>query len=567
MNNVGPGLIDLYGQPLRREQPLDKQVAAPQISGVRSIISGHPASGITPGRLASLLRRAEEGDAEAYFELAEQMEELDLHYNSVLGTRKRAVSQMPMEVEPADDSAEAMRHAEVIEQLIERDTIEAEIFDMLDAIGKGVSFVEMVWDLKSSLQLPMEFIWRQPSFFEFDRIDGTTPYLRGEGGQCEPLEPGKFIVHIHQAKSGLPIRGGIARSVAWGWMFKNYAIKDWVGFLEMYGQPLRTGRYDPGASEGDIRKLMSAVAQIGSDAAAVFPRTMDIEFIDSKAGTAPNELWRSFAEYIDDQVSKVVIGQTSSADAKASGIGSGQSDLHGEVRDDIARADAKLLAATLNRDLVRPIIDRNFGRQAKYPRIKIEKPDALDVKAMVDTAIALAGAGVEIDADDVREKAGMPAPKSAQAKLLKIPAQNSPQEAQEGKDAPMAGGKTPPALSGPSLRLKSANRTRGDNPDGDKEAEASEITPRGRPGRDDGRDAIDDLVDDVVDRWSDMFEEIVDPIEELLDGASSIGEIRNRLASHFQTMDDNMVTALLEKAGFATFVAGEVDVAREQSET
>ena len=35
------------------------------------------------------------------------------------------------------------------------------------------------------------------------------------------------------------------------YLFKNYDLKDWVSFAEVYGLPLRLGKYAPGASEAD----------------------------------------------------------------------------------------------------------------------------------------------------------------------------------------------------------------------------------------------------------------------------------------------------------------------------
>src|SRR4051794_16915564 len=90
-----PPLVDKYGMPLRRE-PLTRELAAATMAGVRSIQTGHPAQGLTPVRLAQLLRAAETGDPIGYLELAEEMEEKDLHYLSVMGTRKRAISQLPI---------------------------------------------------------------------------------------------------------------------------------------------------------------------------------------------------------------------------------------------------------------------------------------------------------------------------------------------------------------------------------------------------------------------------------------------------------------------------------------
>lgn len=551
-----PQLVDSRGQPLRKDV-LTQEISGPTMSGVRSVIQGHPASGLTPQRLASILREAEEGSPIAYFELAEEMEEKDLHYLSVLGTRKRGVSQLPIRVEPADDSAEAKADAELIDSWLERDTLETELFDILDAVGKGCSFCEIIWEYGDVWQ-PASLKWRHPSWFEFCRVDGETPKLRGDGGQPEPLEYGKFVTHIHPAKSGLPIRGGLARAVAWGWMFKNYSIKDWVSFLEMYGQPVRVGRFDQGASEGDVRKLMRAVAQVGTDAAAVFPKNMEIEFIDTKAGTAPNELWRSMAEYIDDQVSKAVLGQTSSSDAKASGIGSGQADLHGQVRDDIARADAKLLAATLNRDLVRPTIMLNRGPRKAYPRIEIGKPDPVDTEALLNAAEKLVPLGVEVDAEEMREMTGLPAPKTPDAKRLVmasagVPATGptEPAQGQSGAVAPKTGApdlldplKT--ALEGKSLRAV---------------ASASEPDHAQRDP-----DAIDRATEELLSDWDGIFEDLVDPMAELLATSSSMAEAQERLARHITSMDSGQFAERLARAGFAATIAGEIDVQTESRE-
>jgi len=49
-------------------------------------------------------------------------------------------------------------------------------------------------------------------------------------------------------KSGLPIRGGVARLVAVSIMCKVFGLKDWMRFAELFGMPLRISRYGPGAT-------------------------------------------------------------------------------------------------------------------------------------------------------------------------------------------------------------------------------------------------------------------------------------------------------------------------------
>jgi len=104
-------LLDQYGNPIDLTR-LRQEEAGPTVTGIRQVISGHPAQGLNPVRLARLLRDAEEGDPTAYFELAEEMEEKDLHYRSVLATRKNQVAGLDITVEAASDKAEDVADAE-----------------------------------------------------------------------------------------------------------------------------------------------------------------------------------------------------------------------------------------------------------------------------------------------------------------------------------------------------------------------------------------------------------------------------------------------------------------------
>ena len=93
-------ILDQYGKQVRKNM-LGKEIAAPGVTGVRSLWNfGQVATGLTPAGMASVLRDAAEGgDHDAYLTLAEEMEERDAHYSSVLGTRKRAVSGLPVVIE------------------------------------------------------------------------------------------------------------------------------------------------------------------------------------------------------------------------------------------------------------------------------------------------------------------------------------------------------------------------------------------------------------------------------------------------------------------------------------
>jgi phage gp29-like protein len=405
------------GEPIRREL-LKTSIAGPTISGVRSPFSGYPGDGLNPRRLASLLRDADQGEPMRFFELAEQIEERDLHYAGVLGTRKRSVAQLDIQVDAATEEPIGIAHADMVREWLNRDELQDELFDMLDAIGKGISFTEIVWDTSEGQWRPGKLEWRDPRWFRFDRKDGATPLLRGDDGDV-PLPPFKFIKTVIRAKSGLPVRSGIARLATWSWMFKAFTLRDWAIFTQTFGQPIRVGKYPAGSQQADKDTLFKAVANIAGDCAAIIPESMVIDFIEAANIGASHALYKERADWLDQQISKAVIGQTATTDAIAGGHAVGQE--HRQVQEDIERADAKALAAIINRDLIRPWIDLEFGPQKKYPQLRIGRPDSEDLDKLTANIVRMVPLGLRVEKSWMNDKLGIPDPDPG-AELLTPPA-------------------------------------------------------------------------------------------------------------------------------------------------
>ena len=257
--------------------------------------------------------------------------------------------------------------------------------------------------------MPVRLERRDPRWFEFDRETGRQLMLRGDGGLPEPLQPWKFVRHVVSAKSGLPIRGGLARIAVWAWLFKSLTLKDWARFVEAYGQPIRLGRYGPSASDEDMDALSRAVANVAADAAALIPESMSIEFVADNTVRGRSEVYRELVEYVDGQLSIAVLGQTLTTDTGGAGsYALGQ--VHNLVRGDIEASDAAQLEETLERDLVTPIVALNHGPRAAYPRVRIERQTAHDAKATADVLAALVPLGLRVRAEDVRDRLGFEPP-------------------------------------------------------------------------------------------------------------------------------------------------------------
>lgn len=420
MASVQSKIVDANGEPIQYEV-LAEEISAGGITGIRQPWHSGVADNLDPVRLAGILRSAAEGSQYDYLTLAEEMEERDGHYASVLSTRKLALAGLDVRVDAASDDARDVAIADAVRAIVDAPEFGDLVFDLTDALGKGYAVAEILWDRSGKVWTPVRFEHRDPRFFTWDRDTGRELRLLDAADPVNgvALAPFKFIVYRPRLRSGLPVRGGLARLVAVAYMCKAWAWKDWMAFADVFGLPMRVGTYGPGAKEEDIARLMRAVANLGSDAAAVIHESTKIVFEAAPNTTGAADFFERLAAFWDKQVSKAVLGQTMTADDGAS---LSQAQVHNDVRMDLLKADAKGLQNTLNEALVRPFVDLNFG-PGSYPRLVLHVPEPEDLQQLVDALEKLVPLGLEVEQSVIRDKLGLPDPATgAEVKLLRAPA-------------------------------------------------------------------------------------------------------------------------------------------------
>ncbi|WP_353613023.1 DUF935 domain-containing protein [Mangrovibacter phragmitis] len=375
------------------------------------------ASTLSPARLAGVLRNAVEGDVREYFILAEEMEERDLHYASVLRTRKLTVAGIVPTVVAASDDEKDILLADAVRALLEQPQIPELLFDLLDGLGKGIGVCEILWDTRQAQWKPRDYEWVDPRFLRPERETLRQFMLLTDSNPVSgvSLSPGKFIIHQPRLKSGLPIRNGLARLVAVMYMLKSFTVRDWWAFGEKFGIPIVVGKYGANASPEQIKTLIDAISSIASDAGCAIPQSMQLDMQETASRNNGGALFKEMAEWCDAQTSKAVLGQTMTTD---NGSSRAQADVHDRVRMDIVNWDARQLADTLNEFLVRPFIQFNYGPQENYPRIKMSVSEAEDLKSFVEALTPLIDRGMKIQESEIRDRFGLAEPEDGAAVLV-----------------------------------------------------------------------------------------------------------------------------------------------------
>ena len=411
-------ILGADGQPIRTADINEPQTS--RLGQLQREFQGHPSRGLTPSRLAQYLEAAEQGDLIAQYELFEDMEEKDGHIAAEMGKRRRAVSGLDWDVTPPSNPSaqEKVAAKKLKEALGEIPDFDEMLFDVTDAIGKGFAALEIEWHRLEGVWLPKTITHRPQTWFKLHRGYRQEIRLRDNSADGLPLQPFGWITHTHKCKSGYLERSGLFRVLVWPYLFKNYSVADLAEWLEIYGIPLRLGKYPSGAGEKEKATLLRALVGVGHNAAGIMPSGMEVDFHDAATGDA--KAFELMIDWCERTQSKVILGATLTSQAGRGSNTNALGTVHNDVRMDLRDSDAKQTAATLTRDLLYPMAALNGWADGlrRSPRLLFDIAECEDIKTYADALPALVKVGFKIKRSWAQEQLGIPEPEEGEDVLV-----------------------------------------------------------------------------------------------------------------------------------------------------
>ncbi len=348
--------------------------------------------------------------------------------------------------------AAAQRHAiaATVQEVISGiENWEQALDHLLDALAYGFALVEVVWRVDRATghvgverlvpHAPWEFafdaqggLWRlgdgmarRPSSARAASDPVAPPllwprpgevYVSAHGAQRMPER--KFLIFVSQPTVERPYGTPLAARVYWYSWFKRQALQDWAQFNANFGSPTPLARYAATTPPSDVDRLTEALERLREQSGLVVPETISVELLESRRASAGASSFRELADWCNDEISKVVLGQTlTTSEGRRSGsLALGR--IHEAVRHDYLVADARALGQVLTRQLVRWIVDFNFGTEAPAPEFVFDVEEPLDDKAELEVDRGLVQLGVPLDVAYFYRKYRRPAP-SPEARQLK----------------------------------------------------------------------------------------------------------------------------------------------------
>jgi phage gp29-like protein len=544
-----------------------------ELGAIRREFDRHPAKGLTPAKLAGIMLRAEQGELVGQAELADDMEERDAHLYAELGKRRGAITALEWSIAaPENPTPEEEALTEQVRDWVGMITAHANGVDggmevllgaMTAAVLPGYAPIELTWNLQADAagrQVRVPHCTLQPQRWFTTSPDRRRFLLRSKTKQVtdpdglapvmgEELRPLAWLMHVHPARNGYLARMSLARVLFWPYLFKNYAVRDLAEFLEIYGLPLRLGKYPAGAGDDEKLTLLRAVTDIGHNAAGIIPQGMALEFESAAAGTEVP--FAAMWDRLDAAESKAILGQTLSASEGQHGT-QALGNVHNDVRMDIRAADAELYEGSFTRQIIGPLcmLNQPGVNMRRLPRLVIDTGEPEDLQVYADNLPKLVKMGMRITKQWAHEK-------------LKIPeAEEGAEVLTEPEPLPLPGA-VPGAMPGkPGQKrgaVPAAKDERAAFANLIAQALAGQVNRNGPP-----RDLVDELVEEQAAQWAPLLGPLVEPLLAEVDKALASGEslqaFAARLPDLIPKLEAQPITQALARAAFSARLTGEADI-------
>jgi phage gp29-like protein len=389
----------------------------------------YPSQGLTPQRLTGIFKEADQGDILRQSELFEEMLEKDPRLFGMFHSRRNAVMKFDYQIQPSiGDDAKYKMHAEYVKTVFDNiKDLRGAKENILDAVPKALSTLWIGWQIEGNDVWIDKLNWVHQKNFRFGiasdpKSDMNELRLLTDNDSVNgiPLDPNKWIVALMKARSGHPARTSILRTCAWMYLFKNFDVKAWIQFAEIFGMPLRVGKYKQMAGEEEKKALLQALQNLAQDASAMISDNTSIEFVEAVQKAATAAIHSELAAFCNDENSIAVLGHTGGAQSTPGKLGG--EDAAMEVREDLVESDTLSLDYILTDQVVVPLINFKFGPQKSYPYHKTIMPKPVNRKEEAEVlAIAVNDVGMAIPKKHAYDKLGIPEPQNGEEVILPRP--------------------------------------------------------------------------------------------------------------------------------------------------
>ena len=300
--------------------------------------------------------------------------------------------------------------ADFIQSMFESmDSFPQHLYDLMDALPKGFSFSEFIWQLKDGFWTIEKLMNRPQRRIQFDAVTRqprvrtlTNPFYG------DRVEAGKYIVHRCSSNWEDPFGDAVDQSLYWMWLFKRQVWGYYLRHLDTGASSSPIIEVPQNAGDKQKAEALKVAEMIHNGSFGYLPANFKLLWAESNKTGEISEAFETCIRLTDDQMTKCVKGQLLTTEgASSSGSGSrSMGKIHQETEDSYDVFRARGLAASINKYLVYYGITYNFSSIQGFPRFTfdVEEEENLVDASVVLVNLAKALPDYDVDIDQINEK-------------------------------------------------------------------------------------------------------------------------------------------------------------------
>lgn len=341
----------------------------------------HPGYGLTPDRVVSIYRLAEQGWPQAQCDLFADLVEHDGTLRNFLEQRALAVWGKEWSIVPDGAARDTALAAEILDETMRDLAFVDTLAHQLEFNAMGWGATELDWQAVERGEGTARRLWVVPTWLanvearrfcvkvDTDELRLITADKLGVG---EPLERGKWW--ITRRVGGRVARAGLMRTGAWLALWRRYGTRDWVVALEKYGIPLPLVSYDPTIDDNAKATALEIVDSIGNDGGAAVPKGIEVKIVEATStatGVGPHG---PMLDWSEAELGRLINGgtlATGEGGGKSGGGSYAQARVHASVRWEAVIGDAERIQESFRRCVAEPFMRFN-GLSGRAPLLEIQ---------------------------------------------------------------------------------------------------------------------------------------------------------------------------------------------------
>ncbi len=288
-------------------------------------------------------------------------------------SRKAAVKSLEWEIGRGKSKT---RQAKQIQSIFKDLDIDRIISEMLNAPLFGYQPMEVMLKNGGSFLYPEDITGKPQRWFVFDEKNEPRFLTKTNPNPGEPLPPGRFLFARHEPTYENPYGfAGLSRCF-WPVTFKKGGYKFWVRFVEKYGMPWPVGKLPRGLDQKEYQDLADMLDRMVQDGLAVIPDDSSVELNVAEGKGATGSIYKDLIESCKTEISIALLGQNLTTEVKGGSFAATQG--HMTVRQDIRDGDKKIPQKEFNR-LIKWIYEWNYSeRIAEHPEFIFYEQEDVD---------------------------------------------------------------------------------------------------------------------------------------------------------------------------------------------